>query len=65
MDAPPVWIERAYLPAWRANRISSADLACGVVAALGMSPYDDEAVGDAVRHLEHLGYGDRVAAVWA
>jgi hypothetical protein len=34
------------------------------VAACGGSAYDDEKVGDVERALEHLGYGDEVAATW-
>jgi Fe-S oxidoreductase len=65
MDRPPVWIERAYMPAYKSGRFPLEALAGAVVAACGMSPYDDQAVADAVRHLERLGYGDIVAAAWA
>ena len=64
MDAPPDFIEVSYLPAWRAGRISTADLAHGVTATLGHSPYDGEMVDQVSRHLEALGYGEPVAAVW-
>jgi hypothetical protein len=64
MDAPPDFIEVSYLPAWRAGRISTDALACGVVAALRHSPYDGEVVDEVTNVLVSLGYGaGGVAAV--
>ena len=67
MDAPPDFIEKSYLPAWRAGRISTTALACGVVAALGRSAYDDSTVDVVVMNiLVNMGYADEpVSALWA
>ena len=65
MGAPPDFIAMSYLPAWRAGRISTAALACGVAAALRYSPYDGEVVDEITNILERLGYGDEpVSAVF-
>jgi len=62
MDNPPDFIERSYLPAWRAGRFSTEALAGGGVAALGHSPYNSAIVDEVTRHLEGLGYTDELIA---
>jgi hypothetical protein len=65
MGNPPDFIAVSYLPAWRAGRISSASLACGVVAALGHSRYDLAVVDEVAGLLEGLGYGEEpISAVF-
>ena len=67
MDSPPYWLEGSYILAWRAGRISNTALACGVVAALGMSVYTPGLVDEVAGILASVGYGDEAvsAAVWA
>jgi hypothetical protein len=66
MHDPPDFIAMSYLPAWRSGRFSTRGLACGVVAALGMSVYDPGLVDEVTSILVSLGYGNEaVSAVWA
>ncbi len=66
MDAPPRWLASSYIPAWRAGRISTTALTCGVVAALGMSVYDPGLVDEVAGILASVGYGDEAvsAVLW-
>ncbi len=66
MDRPPRWLAGSYIPAWRAGRIPLSALACGVVAALGMSVYTPGLVDEVVGILASVGYGDEAvsAVLW-
>jgi hypothetical protein len=64
MDAPPYWLAGSYIPAYKSGRISTTALAYAATAGPSYSPHDSATVDEVARHLEHLGYGDEVAAVW-
>ena len=65
LEDPPDFIEKSYLPAWRAGRFSTEVLAGAVVAALGVSPYDQAAVDEVLGILASMDYGgEPPRAVW-
>jgi len=62
---PPDFIEYSYLPAWRAGRFTTEDLAYAVTAALEQSPYNDGDVDAVLEIMIDMGYGEETkSAVW-
>jgi hypothetical protein len=61
LENPPYWLAGSYLPAYHRGRHTLEVLAYAVTAALKLSPYDADAVGEIAEILRGLGYRDSCA----